>query len=274
MTDFLDRFGAQLLAAEQGLAATPARSRPRRRWRTRRGAILALAGLAVAVPALAETQPWQPILGRPALHDTPAGTSNSPVPTNEFGLLGVLRRPQNDTDRGPIAQRLLAGVGSEYKGVRLTSVRLLTSTDGHHALLVPTEQHGISPRPGKYETANTVCLELSSGGFCGGAEQIRLGDFLGSAAGPAGGSLAELAGLVPDGVASVVVSFPNGQTLSSDVRDNFFSVTGVPLDDRSVNPPPRRSTTPVPPMKVQEQPKIEWLDASGKRVGPPGALGG
>jgi hypothetical protein len=272
MTDFLDRFGAQLLAAEQGLA--PAHVRPRRRWRTRRGAILALAGLALAVPALAETQPWQPILGRPALHDTPAGTSKSPVPTSDLGLLGVLRRPQNDADRGPIAQQLLAGVGSEYKGVRLASVRLLTSADGHHALLVPAEQHGISPKPGTYETANSLCLELGSGGFCGGAEQIRSGDFLGAAEGPAGGSLADMVGVVPDGVARVVLSFPNGKTLTSEVRENFFSVTGVPLDDRTVNPPPGRSTTPMPPVKVPAQPKIQWFDASGQRVGPPGALGG
>jgi hypothetical protein len=245
----------------------------RRRWRSRRGALLALAGLAIAVPALAQTQPWQPILGRPSLHDTPAGISPSPPPAGQLGLLGVLRRPQNDADRGPIARRMLAEVGSEYKGVRLASIRLLTSADGqHHALLVPSVEHGLSPKPGRYEVTNDLCVQVGSGagsgGFCGNATELRNGDFM-------GGSGDNLLGLVPDGVAKVVLSFPDGQTLSSAVNDNFFWVTGVPSNDRTVPAMPVQGQPTPPPqqMNVPQQPKLQWLDASGHRIGPSGALG-
>src|SRR4051812_29345313 len=135
MTDFQDRFGAQLVAAEERLAA-PASPR-RRRWRTRRVVALAFAALTIAVPALAATQPWEPILGDPAHDNAPAGISTTPAPNDQRGLLAVLRRPQTAADRGPIAEHLLASVGTEYKGVRLSPIRLLTPAGGQHALLVP-----------------------------------------------------------------------------------------------------------------------------------------
>jgi hypothetical protein len=248
------------------------RPRPRRRWPRRRGALLVLAGLVIAVPALAQTHPWSPILGHPAFHDTPAGISRTPPPAGQLGLLGVLRRPQNDADRGPIARRMLAEVGSEYKGVRLDSVRLLSSADGqHHALLVPSAEHGLSPKPGRYEVTNGLCIQVGSGtgsgGFCGKTTELRSGNIM-------GGSADNLLGLVPDGVAKVVLSFPDGQTLSSAITDNFFWVTGVPSEQRTIRAMPLRGhPTPQPQhMTIQEQPKLEWLDTRGNRIGPNGAL--
>jgi hypothetical protein len=222
-----------------------------------------LAGLAVAVPALAATRPWQPILGRPSLQDTPAGISQTPPPPAQLHELGVLRRPQDESDRGPIAQKLLSHVGSEYKGVRLNSVRLLTAANGRHALLVPAVEHGLSAQPGKYEVANDLCVEDPTGGFCGSAEQIRDGYFM-------GGTANDLLGLVPDGVATIRLNFPNGTTVTERIQDNFFWVSGVPHEERTyrliphVKGMPRTLTQEEP-----EMPRIEWLDSNGKPIGPP-----
>lgn len=254
MSDFLDRFGAQLVAAEERLGAQPEPAVPTvavrspRRWRSRRGLVVAFAALVVAVPALAATQPWDPILGRPGAGDEPAGVAVSAPPAVQSGGLAVLRRPQNGEDRGPVAQQLLASVGSEYKGVRVSSIRLLTAAGGQHALLVPTEAHGRSSTPGAYETSNRLCLETGKGGFCGDGKNLVDGDLL-------GGSDDNLFGLVPDGVAKVTMRFPGGEQLSAAVQENFFWITGVPSDGHA-------------------RPTITWLDDSGRRVGPSGALGG
>ena len=248
-----------------GEESTSSVLRDRTRWRSpkRRAALLMLAGLAIAVPALAATRPWQPILGRPSLNDTPAGISPTPPPPAQLQLLGVLRRPQDKDDRGATAQKLLRHVGSEYKGVRLDSVRLLTAANGRHALLVPAVEHGLSPQPGKYEVANDLCVEYPTGSFCGNAEQIRDGYFM-------GGSATHLLGLVPDGVATIALHFPNGTNLTEHVRDNFFWVNGIPHEKRTfrlvphVKGMPRTLTHEEP-----EVPRIEWLDARGRPVGPP-----
>jgi hypothetical protein len=132
---FLDRLEDQLVAAEHALVAAAVRPRVSR-WTPPKRLLVALAALIVAVPAVAATQPWQSILGRPALHDTPRGTSKTPVPANALALLAVLRRPQNAQDRGPTARALLRHVGQQFAGVRLSSVRLVTVSGGHHALVV------------------------------------------------------------------------------------------------------------------------------------------
>lgn len=249
------------------VAAGPG-ARKRTRWRSpsRRTALLLLAGLAIAVPALAATQPWQPILGRPSLHDTPAGISHTPPPAAQLQLLGVLRRPQDQADRGPIAQTLLSHVGSEYKGVRLDSVRLLTASSGRHALLVPAAEHGLSPQPGKYEVTNDLCVEYPTGDFCGSAEQIRDGYFMGATA-------TDLLGLVPDGVAAITLHFPNGTTLTEHIRDNFFWVSGVPHEKRTYPLIPHRKGMPrTLTHEEPELPRIEWFDSHGKPIGPPSPL--
>jgi hypothetical protein len=259
------------------LEAAPKR-KPRR---TRRGALVAFATLIIAVPALAATQPWQPILGDPSGDNAPAGVSNSPPPAEQRALLEVLRRPQQEADRGPIAQELLHEVGAEYKGVRLSSVRLLTSADGHHALLVPSEEHGQSPEPGRYEVKDDLCLQhgtgVGSGSFCGTAEQIRSGGFLGASAEISDGRVRQydFLGVVPNGVAKVVLTFPRGERLSSDVRDNFFWVPAVPVEERTVRANQSRGSAPSLPSKklVPATPDIRWYDAAGEAVGPPARVG-
>src|SRR4051812_40718531 len=113
MTDFLESFGAQLAAAEDRLFRTKGK---RRRGRLLIGGTV-LAVLA-AVPALAATQPWSSMFGRPELRDSPASVSVSEPPRVQAAVLSVLRRPQTAQDRGPLARRLLRSVGREFTGVR------------------------------------------------------------------------------------------------------------------------------------------------------------
>lgn len=253
----------------------------RNRRSSRRGALIAFAALAVAVPAVAATRPWQPILGDPSRDNVPAGIAASAPPAMQRGLLDVLARPQSDADRGPIAQELLREVGAEYKGVRLASVRLLTSADGHRALLVPSEGHGQATEPGQYEVQDDLCVQhgtgLGSGSFCGNAEQIRNGDFLGASPVISDGRVTQYdyLGLVPNGVAKVVLTFSAGKQVSTDVRDNFFWVSTVPVEKPTV----RAHTggpalSPAPRNLMPAMPEMHWYDAAGSGVGPPPRRGG
>ena len=256
MTDFLDRLTDQFVVAERSLtlAAAPPPRRRARRWRTRKTAMLALATFAVAVPALAATQPWQPILGRPALHDTPTGISASAPPADQLALLGVLRRPQDAQDRSPAVQAMLSSVGIEFQGVRTDTVRLLTSASGHSAVLVSAERI-VDPGTNTVETNNPLCLVTGQSGTCSETQGLVDGHFLGL-----DGDY--IYGLVPDGVAKVVLRYPDGQTLSTSVQDNFFWINGTPTTTRTI---PNR-----PPLSMAQAPTaVQWLDANGTVVGPP-----
>jgi hypothetical protein len=236
---FLDRLGAQLLAAERTLVTDGRAAARRRRWTTPRTAAVAIAGLAIAASAVAATTPWHPILGRPEVHDAPAGTSSSPVPTDANAQLAVLRRPQTDRDRGPITEKLLRSIGQQFQGVRLGSVRLVTLSPGHHALVLSAE--GVGQLPGVTKgTSNPVCFVSNVGSSCGGARSLLTGGIV-MTAGPS------VRGLVPDGVAKVVLRFAGGQTVGVDVHDNVFSI----------------SRTPTAGFTVQ------WLDTNGSPIGPP-----
>jgi hypothetical protein len=256
MSDFLDRFGGQLLAAGQTLSETPAPRRARRIRVTRRGgAILGIAAVVVAGSALAATQPWEPSLGRPQLHDVPASVSASGVPSDQAALLGVLRRSQNATDRGPRTQQLLRHLGIEQTGVRTASIRAL----GSQAVLISVERAGAVPgASGEPGQSNPLCVLIDSGGFCGSAGSVRSGHFM-----VLSGDQAY--GLVPDGVSRVVFDYPGGQSRSADVQDNFFALSGAPVTTRPV-PPLRRSAAPL---TIPQAPTVNWLDGDGRRVGPP-----
>src|SRR3954451_25095560 len=99
MTDFLQRYGDQLRAAQTDTAGSRAARRFSRATKLRR--ILrrhpvALAGTALlitAVPAAAIVAPWQPSLSRPGI-DAPVSTSPKQPGADASSWLGVLRRPQ------------------------------------------------------------------------------------------------------------------------------------------------------------------------------------
>jgi len=234
------------------------------RWskRMRRSAVAALGCLVVAVPALAATTPWQPILGHPSHSDVPAGTTETQPPASLSAVLAVLRRPQTADDRGAVAKKLLGSVGQEYASVSLPSIRLLTSQAGHQAVVVFASAHGRSATGG-YEEGNELCLEYGQGSVCGNARRLRQGTFAGAI------GHAQF-GLVPDGVARVVLTFSNGQTRSAEIRDNFFWIDDVPVVSRQyrvIDPPPGMPSTTT--HAGAERPAIRWLDSNGKQIGPP-----
>jgi hypothetical protein len=66
-------------------------------------------------------------------------------------------------------------------------------------------------------------------------------------------------GLVPDGVTTVVLRYPSGQTITASVRNNFFEITNAPLTVSG------RAGAPLAP----SPPAVRWLDSDGKDVGPP-----
>jgi hypothetical protein len=118
---------------------------------------------------------WRPILGRPQLHDTPAGTSDSAVPDDALSVLAVLRRPQTSRDRNATARRLLRVVGQQFAGVPPDSVRLLTLTPGHHALVLSARRVGRAPGAGAPGQRDPVCLFVNAGAASGGAATRRRG---------------------------------------------------------------------------------------------------
>jgi hypothetical protein len=248
MSDFLDRLGEQLVAAECALA-------PRRRRRWRRGRLAAGMGaaLVVAVPALAETQPWQLEFGRPELHDTPTGRGTTAVPVSQADVLGVLRRPQDERDLGATAQRLIRSVGSEFQGVRASSVRVVTSPSGHTVAIVSAERIG-DPATRETDQANPLCVTSGHGGLCGTTQSLMAGH-LAAFDGP------HIFGLVPDGVATVVYRYQDGSSVRGAVADNFFWIDNAPVTTRK-EPSDARVGITTPPST------IEWLNAGGKIIGP------
>lgn len=243
----------------RGLRAARDRTRGPRRWRSRRTAAIALAVVAVGAPALAATEPWQPVLGRPALHDTPAGSSTTSPPSDQLAVLGVLRRGQTAADRGPATVVLLRHIGIEAAGVRTSSIRLLSSAAGTHAVLVSV-QHSVDVAGNEPTERNQLCLLFESGGSCfnSGAAGLLAGHFI-SLAGP------HLLGLVPDGVATVELQYPDHQTRAAAVHDNFFEVDDAPVVSGGVGGP-----SGVPPRPVMSaRPVLRWLDSNGRPIGPP-----
>jgi hypothetical protein len=250
MSDFLDTYGEQLRGAERALAAG-ARPRRRPRLRARRSLVLALAGAAIAVPALAATQPWQPILGEPAHHDTPSGISATAPPADQLAALAVLRRAQDDRDRSETAQALLRFVGVDFHGVRTAYMRLLTSSTGQAAVLVPAEAI-VDPSRGSVERTDALCLALRNGFVCGGTQELLSGRIQ-------CGCNTDVLGLVPDSVRKVVLRYPSGRTVTAEVQDNFFDVPNAISFERNTRPN-------EPELRATARPTVEWLDAGGNVI--------
>jgi hypothetical protein len=241
------------------VAAAERRARPARRWWRRPIRIGALGCGAVLATgsALAATDVWNPVLGRPELHDTPASVSDSPVPPSTVATLGVLRRPQTSADRAPAALALLRHAGVESAGVRPASVRLITLSDGRRVVIY-SQQKTVNPSTGATEMTEPVCVLFPGGGTCATLDTIGARGML-MTAGP------RILGVVPDGVATVVLEYPGGDTRNATVSDNIYTLDDAPLVAR--NSPPGSG---LPPMTVGERPSsIHWLNEHGTIVGPP-----
>ena len=240
MSDFIDRYERQLVDAARRRIRAHGRAR---RWlsgRPRRAGLLAAAAIAIAAPAGAATLGWDPFAD--TARDTPApSTSNRPPTRDLVDMLAVLRRPQTERDRGPLAERALRGFDRDVAGVQLRYVRTLR--EDHDVVLVPVERFGLIqaalaarhpelPRVPLAERSNAVCVYLrankrSSGRSCLTATEIRTGHALASA-----GSI--VYGLVPDGVADVRLTSGSGKATDVPVRDNFFASDAAPTAPTSV----------------------------------------
>jgi hypothetical protein len=243
---FVTRFESELLTA------TP---RPERRRARRSSLVAVLAGLAVAAPTLAATQPWKPLLGDDR-RGTPASSVQAP-PAEQLAGLGVLRRPQSDDDRGQLAEQALRLTDSNVDGVRTGSVRTLSSpaTD---AVLIPVERFNLQAAkflppdaPASMRNAfavkhDGICLFVpdpagdGGGTGCNTWDELRQGT-LPSRIGPI------YYGVVPDGVARVTIRTDIG-SLDAPVRENFFAARS---EQASADRPTASALG------------VDWIDAAG-----------
>lgn len=226
----------RLIAAhvEAGATVDGARGRRRSGRFSRRTAGLVGAGLLlVGGTAIAATAPWSPQLGDS--HRGHPTVATTPVPPDQTAALAVLRREQNDADRGPrvtAALRMLTPEAAD--GLRLDSVRLLAERADGAMMLVPSERVFKGPRRRDPATRDQLCLLQSSdfarvkgkrvrmpgmGMSCGSVRDVKLGRMM--SGGQWDGRIS-LSGLVPDGVATVEVPLRGGPTLRVKVANNSY----------------------------------------------------
>jgi hypothetical protein len=246
--------------------AVNARSRTSRRWHVRRAALLLVGTLIATGVALAATGAWHPMLGdNHRGHPTVART---PVPGDQSAAIAVLRRPQTDADRGPQIQAVLRLLPrQEIGGVHTDGIRLLRRRPDGVTILVPAERVGRHdkgyrssiqrrvlcvmasshqmPQTTRVPSGRTVRTPggLFAGQACGGLMQLRTTGIGLAINGPKGFLTI---GLVPDGVASVIVRLRHHRLITAPVRNNLYEVsTGAEL---------------APGWGVT------WLDAAGHRI--------
>src|SRR5262245_45286988 len=185
MADFLDRYGDQLRLA---------RVREQRRSRgPRRAAIASLLILAVAAPAVAVVQPWNPELGHPMLDDQTT-IDRSPVDRSATEVLAILRRPQTARDR-ELATPLLRYAVGRIDNVQVDSIRALGE---HHALV---------PHTGKRSGA-MLCILGDGGASCSPVSDVAGHGVIDVSHGP---KFTRYAGVVPDGVTGVRLTPEGGK---------------------------------------------------------------
>jgi hypothetical protein len=260
VTDFLDRFDDQLRAAQLAHAAANApasrtlRTRLRAMRHGRRVALIMMALLVTAVPALAIVAPWKPSLYRPGLDQPVSTASSTTVPAASW--LAVLRRDQTDQDRSDAAPLLPAlAAGNQVQGVQTDSIRTLNK---HWALAPVTSLSA----PG-HATAPGLCLVNDDGASaCDWYEnRIRNAGIMTESAGSTG---TELAGVVPDGVAKVRFTPVGEAPIVVDVTSNFYDIHVAETSKSPAAAAPPADSPPPEPVNG----RIEWLDSSSKVIGP------
>lgn len=216
-----------------------------------------LGALAVAAPALAVVQPWDPELGRDS--DGAVRADRDPVVETAREQLEILRREQTARDR-QVATPLLRTLGPQTNGVKTDAIRAL---DDEWAL-IPVAVVELSPgRP----IRDALCVTNGDGIACTPATALARSGAQTISASKTGTTVA---GLVPDGVARVRFVPVEGGPNEVEVRDNFFTLS-VPrtAPPRMVRAPegfdgPQR--IPGPPMPVHGT--FHWLSADSEIVGP------
>jgi hypothetical protein len=188
----------------------------------------------------AATGAWHPILGDDHRgHPQPA---DAPIPADQVSTLAVLRRPQTDRDRGHDVQAILSLlVRGEIKGLHTDGIRALRRHAYGATILVPAERVGRHDPgyPGGVRrqmlcvfsgvrtvpvTATVIRANgrprtihtgggFSAGEVCGDLKQLRTSGIQETGTRMAHGFL--IGGLVPDGVARVIVRLRRSRVVSA-----------------------------------------------------------
>ena len=256
----------------------------RRRRPSRRAGLLAVATVIVSGTAVAATSnSWRPLLGsadrpRPAI-------ASSGVPADQLAALAVLRRPQTETDRGPLVQAALRKLDRRtINGIHTDAIRVISHGRREVTLLIPAQRFGrrVKGLPssetiqrdvlylmsGSYQNARTWKITSGGkpktvrfpagygwGGTYGTLEALRTTGIQ-TGTSPDGNGLvldgqtqrvtSRRITLVPDGVARVQVRLRGGRYLTVPVRNNVYRYTV-----RGPLPPSWGAT---------------WYDAAGRRI--------
>ncbi|HSZ06561.1 MAG TPA: hypothetical protein VK778_15345 [Solirubrobacteraceae bacterium] len=263
MSTFIDRLETDLVRACDAPVAT------RRSWPaplqslSRRGRLRMLAVLtavaAIATPAIA-------IGVAPILRDffgQPVSTTADAPPAEQLALLGILRDPPPGASADPamLGSSILPGI----HGVRMNYIRLLPPAPGfpHQLLYTATSGDlGVGDPPAgadpAIEAKNLICVEeveaSGAGGDCTETSVLTSGHWLESAG-------LDGYGLVPDGVATVILRYSDHPAQTETVTDNTFSWQGYPAP---AGPITGNAGQPSPGPTPEIPISITWLDSNGK----------
>jgi hypothetical protein len=249
---------------------------PSRRWRpprlrlprSSRALLVTFVTLGVAVPAVAATHVWEPLLGKPSVDGGSPRVAADTIPGAQRQMLSVLRRAQTDQDQSAATLGLLEPLAPTTDGVRLQGVRLLGVGAGDPPVaLIPVARlfERFPDQGGQPLARDALCLTDQSNVVCATTDQVEAGGLIGFE-----GNYAY--GLVPDGVATVRVDFADGHSVSLAVHDNFYGAKLSPLPTipgseagrltLMLQRDPAADTTPRAPATMT------WLDAQGREVLP------
>jgi len=267
MSTFIDRLETDLVRA----CAAPIV--PRRSWRaplqslSRRTRFRVAVGMGVAAVIAA---PAIAIGLGPILHDFEGqaiSASTGAPPAEQLALLGILRDPPPGAyvDPATLGSSLMAGI----HGIRTNYIRLLPPAPGFpHQLLytVTSADFGaarFNPAVGAYvptEANNLICVQQVEaggvGGDCTDTGVLTSGHWLESAG-------LDGYGLVPDGVASVILHYPDHPAQTETVTENTFSWPGYP---GPAGPITNGGGQPSPGPTPEFPASITWLDANGNII--------
>jgi hypothetical protein len=234
---------------------------------SRRARLRTLAGLSVVAAVMA---PAVAIGLGPVLRDfegqTISGSAEAP-PAEQLALLGILREPPPGTYVNPatLGSSLMAGI----HGIRTSYIRLLPPAPGFPDQLLYTVTSGDfgaarwDPTVGAYvptEAKNLICVQQVEapgvGGDCTDTSALTSGQWRESAG-------LDGYGLVPDGVASVILHYPDHPAQTETVTDNTFSWQGYPAPKGPItHGTPQTEPGPTPEVPAS----ITWLNANGDVV--------
>jgi hypothetical protein len=197
----------------------------------------------------------------------PVSTNADAPPAEQLALLGILRDPPPGTSVDPatLGSSILPGV----HGIRMNYIRLLPSAPGFPRQLLYTVTSGdfgparFDPAVGAYvptEAKNLICVQQVEahgvGGDCTETNVLTSGHWRESAG-------LDGYGLVPDGVASVVLHYGDHPDQTETVTENTFSYQGYP---GPAGPTTNGAGQPSPDLTPETPTSITWLDSQGNVI--------